>query len=718
MAKQPARARTRWWRNPRSRRTVLLAFLALGAFGLALVVGAWNRACAGGTCPSIAGLTSYDPDQASKVYAADGRLITDFGLQRRTVVPLEEMSPAVRAAFLAVEDKRFYQHNGVDWFRMVGAFARAGGALLGGERVQGFSTITMQLAGNLWPESIDRRDRSLGRKVREMRVAMEIERNYSKDKILELYLNQIDLGNRAFGVETAAQRYFGKPVRQLNVAEAAMLAAIPKAPSRYNPRRNPDLAVQRRNLVINLLRDDGKLSPASAEAWKAYPLQLSSHSDYAGVGEYFVEYVRQQLEARFGTDLYRAGLRIFTTLDLDLQLIAERSLENQLEAIESGKYGRFPHRTYRQYVQNRGDGDPPAQSPYLQGALVLMEVRTGQVRALVGGRDFEDSKFNRATQALRQAGSTFKPFVYSAAVRAGHPFSELVDDSPLSLEMPGDQPVWEPQNYDNRFEGPMTLRRALYRSRNIPAVRLGMQVGEDAVAGEAAAYGISTRIPRVPSVHIGAADVYVLDMVAAYTGFAGMGVRSVPLSILRVEDRAGNILWQTQSSQVRVMDREPAWLVLDVLRDVVRRGTAASAVQGQGFSLPAGGKTGTTNDGKDVWFVGFTSELVAGVWMGFDNPAKIMGDAQGGRLAAPTWTAMMRDVYARRTPPPAWPMPSGLLSERIDEESGYLATPFCPMASITLEYFVPGTEPLAYCPRHGGARLGLPGEVPPPIPPG
>ena len=703
MATKPASAVLRWWRNPRIRNRVLLTLLALAVFAGALLFGAWSRACAGGACPSIAALTSYDPDQASKVYAADGRLITDFGLQRRTVVPLKEMSPAVIAAFLATEDKRFYQHHGIDWWRMLGAAK----SVFTAGRLQGFSTITMQLAGNLWPESINRRQRTLQRKIREMKVAMEIEASYPKDKILELYLNQIDLGNRAFGVETASQRYFGKSVKQVNVAEAAMLAAIPKAPSRYNPRKNPDLAVQRRNVVINLLRDHGRISAASAEAWKAYPLQLSSRSDYSGVANYFVEYVRQQLDARFGADLYRAGLRVYTTLDLDMQLSAERAMTVQLEAIESGQtYGRFPHQTWRQYLQKRGDSEddaeePAATSPYLQGAVVTIEARTGLIRALVGGRDFEDSKFNRATQALRQAGSTFKPFVYSAAIRAGYPLSDLMEDSPISIEIP-DQPVWEPQNYDNKFEGPMTLRQALYESRNTVAVKLGLKLGADAIVGEAAAYGLTTKIPEVPSVAIGSADVLLLDMVSAYTAFANMGSRSRPQAILRVEDRAGTILWQPQPEVTEVMDPEHGWIILDALRDVVRKGTAFGAVAAQGFSVPAGGKTGTTNDGKDVWFIGFTPDLVTGVWMGFDNPTKIMGNAQGGRLAAPAWTAMMREVYERRKTPAAWTQPDGLVVDQIDRESGLRATPRCPVKQITIEYFIPGTEPQGFCPLHGG----------------
>src|SRR5260221_3789494 len=315
----PSSRPTRWWHFPRRRRKVLIVVAAFLLFTTAVLFGAWTRVCAGGACPSIATLTTYDPDQASKVYAADGRLITDYGLQRRTVVPLKQMSPAAVTAFLAVEDRRFYQHHGIDWIRVFGSIK----AMLLGHGTHGVSTITMQLGRNLWPDIIDPRQRSglkgLTRKIRESRMALEIERNYPKDTILELYLNQIALGNRAFGVEAAAQRYFGKSARSLNVAEAAMLAALPKAPPLYNPRRSPRLAVQRRNLIIGLMEDWGKLSHQSAEAWKAYPLALSSRSDYSGVAEYFVEYVRQLLQARFGANLYKAGFRIFTTLDLDMQ---------------------------------------------------------------------------------------------------------------------------------------------------------------------------------------------------------------------------------------------------------------------------------------------------------------------------------------------------------------------------------------------------------------
>ena len=697
---------TRAWRTPRLRRTAVVGLLALVTFGAAVVVAAWTGACAGNTCPAIEGLDQYDPNQASKVYAADGRLITDLGLERRTVVPLPQMSPYVKAAFIATEDKRFYEHHGIDWYRVFGAI-RANVFKL--RFAEGFSTITMQLARNLWPEDISGRDKSLKRKLREIKVAMEIERKYPKDKILELYLNQIDLGNRAFGVEAASQRYFGKSVRDLNVAEAATLAAIPKAPSRYNPRRNAMLNVQRRNTVINLLRDDGELSDRDAERWKAYPLLLSSRSDYSGVAEYFVEYVRQQLAARFGPDLYREGLRIYTTLDLDMQQAAERALEARLEAIENGADGKFPHQTYQQYLDSRSDNaddNASTTTPYLQGLVVTLEAKTGAIRAMVGGRDFEDSKFNRVTQSRRQPGSTFKPIVYSAAVEAGYPLSYVISDEPLTVEMPPPQGIWTPQNYDLEFEGPMTLRRALMLSRNIVAVKLGMEVGEQAVVSEAAKFGLTTKVLPVPSIAIGSADVIPLEMIAAYTTFANLGVRTVPNAILRVEDRNGKILWQPEVRSEVVMDTLHAWLMTDGLRDVVRHGTAYSTVGAKGFPAPVGGKTGTTNDGNDVWFIGFTPDLVTGVWIGFDQPQKIKANAQGGLLAAPAWTAMMKEIYDRRPIPREWTRPDGLTALDIDNTTGYKATPFCPKEYHYIESFIPGTEPTQFCPVHSPFNLG------------
>jgi penicillin-binding protein 1A len=685
------------------------------ALGLALVLALWFTACLGNSCPSVANLDSYDPNQAAKVYAADGRLLTDLGLERRTVVPLAEMSPAVVAAFVSTEDKRFYQHHGIDWIRVFGAVKDM---ILERRIASGASTITMQLAGNLWPDAIDRRNRSgfggLQRKLREAKVALEIEKKYPKDKILELYLNQINLGNRAFGVEAASQRYFGKSVRELNVAEAATLAAIPKAPSRYNPRQHPDNSVRRRNLVIGLMRDNGKLGNDEAGRWKAYPLRLSARSDFSGVADYFVEYVRQILQTRFGSDLYREGYRIYTTLDLDMQLTAERALEDQLRDIE--KMPGFRHETYAEYQSRKADessdNDTIGNSPYLQGLLVTLDAGTGAIRAMIGGRDFDDSKFNRATQALRQPGSTFKPFVYSAALRSGIPLSEVIVDDTFSLDIPG-QGLWTPQNYELSYTGAHTLRWNLYQSRNIPAIKLGLQIGADAIISEARRFGLTSRILPVPAIAIGAADVVPLEMFSAYTTFANLGDRAEPFAIERVEDRNGNIVWEPKPRLVPVMSREQAWLMVDVLRDVVRKGTARGSVGAQ-IRFPAGGKTGTTNDYNDVWFIGFTPDLVTGVWMGFDQPTRIMNNAQGGRLAAPAWTALMNEIYSRRPIPKPWARPSDLAVAEIDNTTGYLATAFCPAEDHEIESFIPGTEPTQYCPIHTQGILSPFGFGPPP----
>ncbi len=718
MPKKPGRL-SRWrksfadgWRRSSLRRRIALVLLAGTAFTLMAIIGAWTRACAGAdACPSLAPLAQYDPDQASRVFAADGRPITDFGLIKRTVIGLKEMSPTIPSAFIAVEDKRFYDHHGVDWVRLLGAIKN--NILAVSFAKEGFSTITMQLAGNLFPESIDRSKRSgfsgIARKIREARVAMEIEKRYSKEKILELYLNQIFLGNGAYGVESASQRYFGKSARDLNIAEAAMLAAIPKAPGTYNPRRHPDYAVKRRNVVLELMHTDGGITSEEAETWKSYPLALSSRSDFDTHAQYFVEYVRQILTARFGGDLYKAGYRIYTTLDLDAQLAAERSLEAQLEKIESGQLGRFTHQTYADYNEKHQDGDEGgSNTPYLQGAVLVLEARTGNILAMVGGRDYEDSKYNRIVQAERQPGSTFKPIMYSAAVESGRSFDDTEMDEPVSVPMPDGQPNWEPQNYDGKFtNAPMTIREALRRSINSVAVRVGLKVGPEAVRAEAQKFGLTTRIQAVPSVVLGSASVKPLEMIAAYTTFANLGSRVDPNPILRVEDKDGKLLWEPKPRSHQVLDGNTAWTMTTELRGVVTNGTANSAVYRAGFTLPAGGKTGTTNDYNDVWYIGFTRDIVAGVWIGFDRPTKIMAGAQGGKLAAPAWTQMMLEIYQRRKAPGDWSQPEQTaIPVEIDKTTGYRATPFCPEDTREIRYFAPGTAPKEFCPVHSPFRPG------------
>ena len=584
-----------------------------------MAYASWVLVCREGRCPPIQILDTYTPRQTSKVYAADGRFVAEVGLERRTLVKIAEIPKLVRDAFVLTEDKRFYGHAGIDWIRVPGAALRN---LRAGSWEEGFSTITMQLARNVFPDRISREKRGLAglvRKVKEAKVARAIESRYSKDKILELYLNQINLGNGAYGVETASQRYFGKSVQDLNLAEAATLAALPKAPARYNPRRFPERAIQRRNTVIEVMRRNGAISDADASLAKAYPLRLGSKTESGEVAPYFVEWVRQQLDEKFGARLYEQGLKVFTTIDLEMQSAAERALENQLRAIEAGRYGKFPHQTYEQLAARAASGDETAtpNSPYLQGAFVAMDPRDGSVRALVGGRQFEDSKFNRATQALRQPGSTFKPIVYSAAIENGRTPATIIDDAPVTFPQVGES--WTPRNYDGKFEGPIPLRRALYMSRNLPAIRTGMELGEQTVIGMAKRFGISSTIPPYPSIHIGSADVFPIEMISAYTTFANLGVRTAANAIRRVENQRGEVLWEPQPVRSQVLSAPQAWLMVNMMKDVVLRGTAAGSV-GSRFHVPSAGKTGTTNDGADVGYIGYTADLVAGVWMGFDRP--------------------------------------------------------------------------------------------------
>jgi penicillin-binding protein 1A len=710
-------------RHPRFTRGFLIMMCFLLSFGAGFAYASWAMVCRAGRCPSAAALQDYEPRQTSKLYAADGRFIAELGLERRTLVHYDDIPPLVRNAFVITEDKRFFSHSGVDWHRVPGALLVD---LRRRNFSEGFSTITMQLARNIFPERISR-EKTLIRKLKEAKVARAIEQQYSKQKILELYLNQIYLGNGAYGIESAAQRYFGKSIKDLNLAEAATLAALPKGPERYNPRNFPDRAIQRRNTVIGLMRDEGAIDPAQASEAQAYPLRLATRVEAGEVAPYFVEWIRQQLDEKFGKQLYEQGLKVYTTLDLDMQSAAERALERQIRAIEAGKFGSYPHKTYERYLAQADDdeSDPAPNSPYLQGAFIAMDPRTGAVRALVGGRDFDDSKFNRAVQAVRQPGSTFKPIVYSDAIQNGRPLSYLLDDSPLTVDM-GNGATWEPHDYESNYLGKIPLRQALYQSRNIPAIRMGIELGTQSVIDEARKFGLTTPIPGYPSIFIGAADVYPIEMVAAYSTFATLGDRASPIAITKVEDQNGNVLWEPQPTIVPVLSPEEAWLMVSVMKDVVRRGTAAGSV-GSHFQYPAGGKTGTTNDGTNVWYIGYTSDLVAGVWMGFDKPQKIKANAQGGILAAPAWTAFMNEVYKRKPAPRDWPMPPNIVTREIDMTTNMLVSPYCPKNVIGSEYFIPGTDPIFQCDVHTGplpydtAGVGAlypPGTYPPsPYPP-
>ena len=688
----PSRRAVHWHR--RDLRRVAAVTLAVAAALFTLAWAGWLN-CGLHGCPPVDTLTSYSPDGAPVLLDRDGEPFAELKPAGHEVVELEGLPEYVPEAFIAVEDRRFRRHGGVD-------FRRVGGALLANLRArdieEGSSTVTMQLARNVFPDRLPAQRRTIGRKLLEMRVARKIEGRFDKEEILELYLNYIYFGGGARGIAAASRLYFDKAPRELTLAEAALLAALPKAPTHYDPRRHPERARERRDLVLGLMADQERVSRDEADEARQEGLgvgrQRRAPRSEVAVAPYFVEQVRQELEERFGDSIYSEPLRIRTTLDTGAQQAAEEELERQLAAIESGAWGRFRGARY-----DPGAKIPEGSTDYLQGAVVVISAESGDVLAWVGGRDFFHSRFDRVEDARRQVGSAFKPFVYATALAQGHPLSEQLVDQPLEIAMDRRR-VWRPRNFGGSFEGRVSMRDALVRSKNVPTVRLAQQVGTNDIARTARELGLpGERVPRTPAMALGTASLSPLELATAYTPFATLGTRVEPRLVLEVEREDGEVLWSATAESRRVLDPAVAFLVTDVLADAIDRGTG-TAVRRAGFRGPAAGKTGTTNDRRDTWFVGYTPEMVAAVWIGFDHPATIVLGAVGGRLAAPVWGRMMRRVYAGNATPADWTPPGDLARRAVDPATGLLLAEGCrPAAGSSLqEYFVMGTEPRSICP--------------------
>jgi penicillin-binding protein 1A len=663
------------------------ALLLVACFGVvaagAGVAWLWPR-CQGPTCPSVEALREYAPPQATRVFDREGKLLAALGPERRIVVPLARIPVHVAGAFLAVEDRRFFAHEGVDYRRAVGALVHDIQAMSFRE---GFSTLTMQLARNVFPEHLTR-EKTLKRKMWEVVLARAIERRFSKDEILEMYLNQIYLGNGLYGVEAAAEGYFGRPVSRLSVAQAALLAALPKAPSTYDPRRHPVAAVERRNLVLGQMAAAGVVSTEAAERARAEPLELAPPPEALGDAPYAVEEVRRELRERFGEGADEKGYRVYTSIDPALQRSAREALRSELADVEAGKLGNYrgPKCSGR---------EPEHPERCLQGLFVALDVHTGDVLALVGGRDFGQSQFDRVTQAKRQAGSAFKPFVYATALAQGVTIpTPLI--GPGAADFEGD---YRPADHIADSVS-VDLREGLKLSSNRAAVALGERVGVADVVSTAHALGITTEVKELPSTFLGAADVVPLELVAAYTAFAGEGARVAPRLVRRVEDSTGKVVYQAPVKRVGVLSPEVAFLTTSLMKDVVDHGTGYRVRQSLGYEVPAAGKTGTTNNSADAWFIGYTPDVAAGAWIGFDQPKRIMAGADGGRLAAPIWGRVMAEYYRTHPVPTDWSPPAGVVSVEIDRTTGALATPDCPPEQVASEWFLVGTEPTEYCPVH------------------
>ena len=635
--------------------------------------------------------------QSSTLYDRTGRPLFTIFKERRIEVPLARVSPHVTAALVAVEDQRFYAHRGVDLVR-VGASVVAN--LRSGRLAQGGSTITQQLAR----QSFLTRDKTWRRKVQEILLAAQIEQRHTKAEILELYLNKVYFGEGFHGVEAAALGYFGKPAAELDLAESALIAGLVQSPSAFAPTVNPDRAIARRDVVLAAMRDTGAIDAAAFEAARHAPVRLHrALGPDEPFGRYVKEMVRQQLVERLGWDrVAEGGLRVYTTVDGNLQEQAEQLVESHLQDLE----GR------RGFAGAPRAGQPTsaeAVSPdYLQAALVVADTPTGEIRALVGGRSFGESRFNRAVQARRQPGSTFKPFVFAAAIENGaSPGSVVSGLNAAVVSVPGG---YLPDD-EHAGANAMTLRAALRSSSNRAAVKLLVSLGLDRTVDWIGQFGFQD-LPRVPSLALGAGEVPLLTLTEAFAAFGNGGVVHDPVLVRRVEDSDGNLVYEAAPLGRRVMSESTAFMVASMLQDVIDGGTGSRA-RSLGFRLPAGGKTGTTNDYRDAWFVGFTPETVAGVWVGFDTPQTILPGGYAGEVAVPLWTAVMKVATADQ--PSKWlSVPDDVVATDLCPETGRRAGPGCyhqtilnefgevqGPARLRREYFRVGTLPGEVCDLHG-----------------
>ena len=740
-----------------------LIFGALGAVGLYLHITE--------DLPLIHSLNDYRPPVVTTVHAADGTKIAEFYTERRIVVPLSEMPENLIRAFVAAEDARFFEHEGVDFLSILRAAVKN---IEAGEVIQGGSTITQQVARSffLTPE------RSYRRKLREAILAYRIDRALTKDEILFLYLNQIYLGYGAYGVGAAAENYFGRSAGDLTLAQCATLAGLPPAPARYSPVADPERSRRRRRYVLERMVIDGYISPDAAEAAAQVRLEIQPRRNwFMESAPWYAEHVRRIVEARVGHDaLYRGGLTIHTAVDLNLQRAARAAVDrgvraldkrqgyrgpvdriapdeipDYLKALEAGREALGPEAIRkgvvvetagptadlavdlggvrgrlspegRRWARTRlkvGDviqvklGERPAdgdswplsldQTPVVEGALLCVETGTGYVRAMVGGRDYSHSQFNRAVQSRRQPGSAFKPIIYTAALENGYTPATILSDTPFVYRVPDGGGIWRPDNYDRRFLGPLRLRQALAKSRNIPAVRVLADIGEDAAVDAARRLGIVSRLHRSLSMALGASGVSLQEMVGAFSVFADGGRRIEPVFVTRIIDRDGRDISPLRVEPEAAVDPGTAYLMTSLLQSVVESGTGRRV---RALGRPVAGKTGTTNDFRDAWFLGFTPDYVAGAWVGFDQERSLGRRETGSKAASPIWLDFMT-VAHEGLPVREFPVPDEVVFAEIDRTTGLLARSGA--TDTFRECFRVGTEPTASAPTAAerAARRGL-----------
>jgi len=678
--------------------TKFLRYLAICSLIYLLVLGG-ILVYFGRGLPPLEQLERIKPKLITTLYSADGQILKRFAEERRELVSYERIPPQLINAVVAVEDERFWEH----WGLVPSAIIRAAFANLKAQRiVQGGSTITQQLARNLF---LSQRI-NLTRKIKEALTAVRIERTYSKREIVEMYLNQVYFGHGAWGVQSAARLYFSKDVEDLSPTQCFLLAALLKAPSIYSPIDYPDRALMRRNFVIERMRRVGMISDSQAQEYKESDLELNPRAEMAEEAPYFVEYVRQELERKYGSHiLYEDGVSVYTTLNLRLQRVAEQVFQKEL--------ARRQQIVDRQKEMTQEDSSlvspdsleaVPADTlkkRVVQGALIAIDPSNGHILAMLGGRDFRESKFNRAVQALRQPGSAFKPFVYTAAVDNGYRPTDIILDSAITLPM-ADGTLWRPENYDRRFLGPITLREALKHSRNVATIHLLMKIGPQEVIKYARMMGISTQLQPVYSLAVGTSDVKLIDITSAYGVFPNHGIRVEPIAILSVVDKDGRIIEEREKGkETEVLRPQTAYVMTSMLRSVIEEGTGQGTWRWYGFKRPAGGKTGTTDNYTDAWFIGFIPQLVTGVWVGFDEKIPLGQEhSSAAAVALPLWAKFMKAASdSLSLPVEDFAMPAGVVRVKVCAETWQKASPYCP--KTVEEVFVEGTQPTEICQMHG-----------------
>ena len=664
--------------------------------------------------PSLTQLEDYEPELATKIISQDSVIMKELYTQKRALIPLEDIPDYMWQAVLATEDHIFFKHWGVNVTRFTKVMFIN---VISMRYKEGASTITQQLARQLYLGL----EKKVTRKIREWITAIQIERTYTKHEILAMYLNYMNFGHGNYGVQSASLTFFDKNANELNLAECALLAGLLQRPTSYSPFNYPDRAIRRRNLVLNNMLRRNYITKEQYDIAKIEELVVKSptEEDKYGIAPYFTEYVRQKLQKKFHMDLYKNGFSVYTTIDSRVQAAAEKAIKAHLPVVQKRFNDNFikkdklldylppdalENTTYEELKKEKTeylDSIATKVAP-VQVALIAINPKNGKILAMIGGRNFGKSKFNRAIQARRQPGSTFKPIVYTAAIDNGYPPSTELLNQPVVLYMPnGDR--WAPHNYDHSQGGPTTFREGLRRSLNLVTARVVQEiVPPKTVVDYARKLGLTTPILAVDAIALGSADVIPIEMVSAFSVFANQGALAKPMAILQVKDKHGNVIENNHSKLTHVLRAETAYIMVDLLATVINRGTGYRARGTYGFFRPAGGKTGTTNAFTDAWFIGFTPQIAAGVWIGLDDPSLSLGPGQAGSVAAlPIWAPFMKTAHdTLNLPIEDFRMPAGVNRVEICSETKNIATEFCP--KIIKEVFETKNTPTETCHKHKG----------------